>query len=118
MKTIRLKFLVLMFAVSSIVGCGTPKPPPNPLANWHRADLAILHSNAAITQDYQDYIQNLPPKERGFVGSVEFFTDGTGQHAVEIGVGVDGRWWRHILIYNHANERTRVMVDKTGWYSS
>jgi len=72
----------------------------------------------AITRDYQDYIEKLPPEERRLVGSVEFFEDGTGRQAVKITIDWHGTWWRHVLIYDKDNNRIRVIKHKSGSYRS
>src|SRR4051794_39521209 len=117
MNTARFIFCILLSAFFWIVGCATPKPVPDPLANWHGSSLANLHSNKAIMEDYQGYIQNLQLlKQGGFVGAVDFFEDGIGQHAVDITIGARGSWLRHILIYDKADKRIKVIVYATGGY--
>src|SRR5438874_79229 len=74
--------LITMYLLG--VGCNTSKPTPDPLVGWR-----FIHSNQVpktIADDYQDYIQKLPPKERSYVQGYDlrFFEDGTGQHAVKI----------------------------------
>ena len=106
---------MLALSVAVISGCSCSAPKPDPLAGWKSAS---KNPDQAITNDYQDYIQKLPPKGKDFVGSVIFFEDGTGQHAIDIGIGVNGRWWRHILIYDKENNRIKVIKYKTGGYQS
>ena len=109
-------FLLVMFLCG--FGCSSSKPTPDPLAGFHIDALHALDSNKAITDDSQDYIKKLSLKNGDFVGAVEFLEDGTGQHAVDIAVGASGRWWRHILIYDKADKRIKVIVYKTGGYQS
>jgi hypothetical protein len=110
-----LTFLVLLAALFWAAGCATRTP--DPLAGWRFSSLNNLHSNKAITDDYQDYIQKLPSKKRQFVGAVDFFEDGMGQHAVDIKMGVDGTWWEHVLIYDKENKRIKVVRYADGKYS-
>lgn len=113
-KTIVL--LLTMFMLEC--GCVTSKPTPDPLAGWRFSSLNNLHSNKAVSDDYQDYIQKHLAKNGSFVGSVDFFEDGTGQHAVLIKMGVNGTWWDHVLIYDKANKRINVLIHKNGGYRS
>jgi hypothetical protein len=107
-------FLALMTMFICGCGCNTSKPIPNPLASFHPAS---QNPNQIIEKDYQDYIQTLSPEERQSP-SVHFFEDGTGQHAVDIIIGMNGRWWRHILIYDKADKRIKTIKYKTGYYAS
>jgi hypothetical protein len=74
-----------------------------------------------ISDDYHAYIDKLPPKERKDVGSVFFFEDGTGRHAVAIEVSINGFFegteWRHILIYDNESKRIKVIKYVKGYYS-
>jgi hypothetical protein len=98
-----------------IVGCAY-KAPPDPLAGWQKV---YSHDpDPVIEKDYQDYIQKIPTKEKDFVIGVAYFEDGTGQHAINFAVGVNGRYTRHILIYDKENKRIKVIKYKTGWYQS
>ena len=121
MKTI-IKYLIaiLILSVGLVWGfkCVTSRPPPNPLAGWHFSSLSNLHSNKAITTDYQDYIQKLSLKENEFVGSISFFEDGKGQHAVDIQIGSNGTWWEHVLIYDVGDKRVKVIKYSNGGYRS
>ncbi len=90
------------------------KQPSDPLAGWHFAGLTKLDSNKAVTDNYKDYIQTLPPEERKFVAYIEYFEDGTGQHAVKITIGLNGTNWRHVLIYNKDNERIKTIKYVSG----
>jgi len=85
--------LVVILALSA--GCDS-KPRPDPLAGWKKWGTdAGYHLDKAITDDYQVYINKLPPQERErakFKYHQRFCEDGTGQHAVEISVPLDGTW--------------------------
>jgi hypothetical protein len=66
-------------------GCVAPRQVPNPLEGWTPSasqDPKKLHK--LIRDDYEDYIKRLPPEKRSFIGSISFYEDGTGQHAVKI----------------------------------
>jgi hypothetical protein len=113
-KINRLIFLFLLAAIVWTAGCATQKP--DPLAGWYSTN--NLSSNKVIADDYQDYIQKLSLRKREFVLSINFFEDRTGQHAVNIATGENGRYWKHILIYDKNNKRIKVIQYKTGWYRS
>lgn len=68
--------------------------------------------------DYQDYIQKLPPKDKGHVGPVDFFEDETGQHAIKFEIDVNNSSWIHTIIYNNENKRIRVIKYYRGRYMS
>lgn len=108
---------VLLATLVFAGGCVT-RPARDPLEGWRYSGLTKLAANKAITDDYQDYIQNLSPEERRLVGWVEFFEDGTGQHAVKITINWHGTWWRHVLIYDRDNNRIKVTKYKSGSYRS
>jgi hypothetical protein len=114
MKITRFLFLLTVFVL--MAGCAT-STHTDPLAGWHFSSLNNLHSNQAITDDYQAYIQTLHLKKRGFVGAVDFFEDGTGQHAVKIEIGLNGTWSEHVIIYDKDNKRTKVTKYADGRYS-
>jgi hypothetical protein len=81
------------------------------LAGFHFSSLNNLHSNKVITDDYQDYIQKLPPTESKFVGPIGFSEDGTGRHAVSVEIFEANKnsSWQHVLIYDKENKRIKVI---------
>ena len=118
MNIIRLPIWILLAAL--LGGCGgCQTKTPDPLAGWK-----VLFSrdyekfDKAITDDYQDYIQKLPPKERNGVGPISYFEDGTGQHAVRIEIAINGTDWAHVLIYDKNNKRIKVIKFVSGHYRS
>ncbi|MFO1511521.1 MAG: hypothetical protein U1F83_01175 [Verrucomicrobiota bacterium] len=106
----------MMLALTS--GCLSPKVHSDPLAGWQFSSLNNLNSNKAITDDYHSYIQQLSPEERKSAGPMEYFEDGTGQHAVLIWIGVKNKVWKHILIYDPAGIRIRAIKYLSGHYHS
>lgn len=119
MKTQKnLFFLILTILFVFEVGCNTPKPTPNPLEGFHFSSLNNLHSNKAIMDDYQAYIQKLPPEEGKYAGPIEYFEDGTGQHAVQITIGINSKVWRHVLIYGEDDKRIKTVKYVSGDYHS
>lgn len=96
--------------------CTTSTPAPDPLAGW-KLDLKE-QPNAAITKDYQDYIRKLPPEEKKFAALGQFLEDGTGQHAIVIGIALNGTDWSHVLFYDKQNKRIRVVKYISGHYRS
>jgi hypothetical protein len=111
MSITRFPSFVLLVALVFAVGCTTP----NPLAGWK----VFFHEpDQTITNDYQDYIKKLPPEERKYAGMIQYFEDGTGQHAVKIRIPLNGTWWNHVLIYNKDNKRIETKVYSSGNYGS
>ena len=110
-----LTFLVLLAASICGTGCAT-QPHPDPLAGWKSCDSNQL--DVAIKDDCQNYIHGLPPKKWQFVNSTDFFENGVGQHAASIIIGINGTWWKHILIYDKDNKRIKVIKYSTGYYRS
>jgi len=108
--------LLLLAAIFWTTSCSAPKPIPDPMAGWKRVYLA--EPGKAIVQDYRDYIQNLPPDERKFVGPIFFLEDGTGQHAIRFEIGINGTDWAHVLIYNKENKRIKAIKYFSGNYRS
>jgi hypothetical protein len=105
--------IVLLVMLGWTAGCATH---PDPLAGWkvdfdHQPDQVIVN-------DYQDYIQKIPLRQRGFVGSVDWLGDGMGQHAIDIKIGVNGTWRDHVLIYDKENKRIKVIKYSNGGYRS
>jgi hypothetical protein len=97
--------------------CSTSKPTLDPLAGWRPAS----HSaDKAIVDDYQNYIQTLSPEEKKYLGPspAGLFEDGTGQHAIQITVGINGTVWRHVLIYDKDNKRIKTIKYASGDYMS
>lgn len=112
--------LVLALCAIMVSGCScsAPKPQPDPLAGWQVSDLKNLHDNKAITDDYKAYIQTLSLDEQKYAGPINFYEDGSGQHAVEIRIGLDGTEWRHVLIYDKDNKRIKTIKYEAGHYYS
>jgi hypothetical protein len=112
-------FLLAMFLCG--FGCSSSKPTPDPLAAWK---VLLSHDyeklDKAITVDYRDYIQKLPPGERYYVTESEiwFLEDGNGQHAVRIEIPLNGTWWEHVLIYDKDNKRIKTIKYSNGGYRS
>lgn len=107
-----LTFLALCAALVWSVGCATP----NPLAGWK---VNFDHDlDQTIVKDYQDYIEKLPPKEKKFAYLNHTFENGTGQHAVQIEIPLNGTWWEHVLIYDKDNKRIKTIKYSPGGYRS
>ena len=121
MNAIRLTCFTLVITAFLGDGCGTPKPAPNPLEGWHvRRPSFALPKDKVIEDDYNVYIQALPPEERQYVdkNSVWFLEDSTGQTAVQIKIPLHGTWWIHALIYDKDNKRIKTVKYKAGQYRS
>ena len=109
--------LILFMGFLWTTGCATQTR--NPLEGWHfcpSQDPGKL--DKAIQDDYQNYIQTLPAKEKSSVGTIHLFEDGNGQHAVQIEIGLNGTWWEHVLIYDKNNQRIKKIKYSSGHYRS
>ena len=108
-----ISYFLFAVALSAMLisGCNNsaPKPTPDPLAGWHYYDRTKV--SELITDDYQDYIKKLPPKQKGYTGDISFFEDSTGQHAVSIQIfeGNQNASWQHVRIYDKDNKRINVI---------
>jgi len=112
---------VILIALAVLAGgCLGPAHHPDPLAGWHFCSLTNLDDNVAISNDYRRYIQQLSPEERKYLGPspIDYFEDGTGQHAVRITIGLKGTVWRYILIYDKNNKRIKTIKYASGGYRS
>lgn len=122
MKMTRLTSQILFLAMAAMLvlgfGCNTSKTTPDPLADFHWSSLVNLDNNKAITDDYKSYIQTLSPEEQKRAGPIFYFEDGTGQHAVQIRIGINGTSWEHVLIYDKDNKRIKAIKYVSGRYAS
>ena len=118
MNITRLALGVWMVALFWVGGCSEPKPVTDPLAGYHVSDIVNLDSNKVITNDYNGYLQKLPPEERNFARVSGYFEDGSGQHAVKIEIALNGTWWEHVLIYSKDNKRIETVRYISGHYRS
>jgi hypothetical protein len=110
MNTARFPILFAALLLFAGCSCSAPKPTPDPLTGFHFSSLDNLHSTKAIMDDYQNYIQKLPPNESGpYFGPVFYFEDGTGQHAIRIETNENNERWYHVLIYNKENKRIKLI---------
>ena len=121
MNAIRLPIWVLLAALVWAAGCVAPKHHPDPLYGWKRSwSQNPSKFDKAIVDDYQEYIQKLPQKERilAIESNISFFENSTGQHAVRISIPVEGLigdiWWNHILVYDTNDRRIRTIKHKGG----
>jgi len=107
MNASRFTSYVLLAAIFWVSGCATQTP--DPLAGW-KVDFDHQPSQT-IVNDYQDYIQKLPPKESGYVGTIFFLKDGTGKHAVSIEIfsKYTNASWHYALIYDKENTRIKAI---------
>jgi len=98
-------------------GCAGFVHHPDPLAGWHRAS---NNPDQSIVNDYQNYIQTLSPEEKANLGPspASYFEDGTGQRAIRIKIGINGKEWEHILIYNKEDKRIKTIKYLAGRYMS
>ena len=126
MSIARLTFCVLIAVFICAAGCGTPKPPPNPLAGWTfrpfdkylvARDRHHYQLDKAIADDYQNFISDkklfpyYPPDT-----ITGFYEDGTGQHAIQTTIPQNGTWLVYVLIYDQSNARIKVIKYANGHY--
>jgi hypothetical protein len=115
--------LVVACLMAVLVWCSGctlfPHHYADPLKGWKQ--MYTGKPDKVISDDYHDYIDKLPPKMKKGVTSVQYFEDGTGQHAVLIYVSIDGIWegtrWGHVLIYDKENKRVKMIKYVDGHYS-
>jgi hypothetical protein len=106
---------VALLLLICMPGCALYRQPPDPLAEWH---VYLGGIPPQITDDYQEYINELPKRERQLVNAETFYKDDTGRFAVKIEIPVSGTWKDHILIYDSANKRVKVIRYNGGHYMS
>ena len=106
--------LVTMFLLG--FGCNTSKPTPDPLVGFQRDFEFDPYSNnksdKAIYADVQDYM-----KQEKIAGPVMAYKDGTGQHAINIHVGINGTSWEYVLFYDKNDKRIKVIKYADGHYA-
>jgi len=117
MKVTKLIFPFLLAMFLCGFGCSESKPTPDPLAGWQK-DYTPQPSDLIIEKDYLAYIHALSPDEQKSVGPVFYYKDGTGQHAVQITIGINGTVWRHDLIYDKDNKRIKAIKYASGDYNN
>jgi hypothetical protein len=111
--------LAICVMVISGCSCSAPKPTPDPLVGFHFCGSQDPNKlNKAITDDYKVYIQTLSPEEQKNADLIFFYEDGTGQHAVQIKIPLNGIWYEHDLFYDKDNKRIKVIKRITGGYQS
>jgi hypothetical protein len=118
MNITRFAFYILLAASFYWTGCEMFASHTNPIAGWQSSSLTNFGSNKAISDDFQTYINRLPPKLRNGVGPMQFYQDGTGQHAVMVEIALNGTDWAHVLIYDKDNKRVKVYKYVAGHYQS
>jgi hypothetical protein len=116
--------LTLLFLSAALVltfGCVT-RPGHNPLEGWKGGQTAYegCPFDKTIIDDYQNYIGNLPAEERSHVNDfgIRFYEGVDGQRAVEIAIPINRIWWKHVLIYDQKNKRTKVTKYAASRYLS
>src|ERR1035438_4659775 len=89
-----LTFLVLLATIFWTAGCVWFVHHPDPLAGWQRCfsqDPDKL--DKTMEADYQKYVKTLPQNDQKFILTINFFEDGTGQHAAKILIDSNGTEW-------------------------
>jgi len=119
-KNIRYPLWILLASFVLAVGCITPKPKIDPLEGWKFSNITNFESNTIVRNDCESYVKQLSPDEQKFLGPSPFkyYEDETGQHAVTITIGIDGKVWRHVLIYDKDGKRVKAIKYVSGDYRS
>ena len=122
----KFKFLgisLVALVIIIVTGCNRPSnsaapgpPAVDPLAGWKM--VLDAQPDATINKDSKDYIQKLSLTSRDFVMSSSLYEDASGEHALDIQIGVDGTWWHHILFYDKNDKRVKVIKFTSGGYRS
>jgi uncharacterized protein YceK len=92
-------------------------PDPNPLIGW-QANPSIK-TNSAVEQDYLSYINQLPKDQKKSLilsdSLVQSFMNESGSQAVQIEIFVNPiLFWKHVLFYDQAQTRTKIMKYRNG----
>lgn len=94
----------------------------NPLKGWKGGQTAFegCPFGKAIIEDYQSYIRSLPAEERSRVDNfgIRFFESAKGERAVEIAIPINRIWWKHVLIYDPRDVRTKAIKYAASRYLS
>jgi hypothetical protein len=123
-----LNFLILFATLVWASGCTTP----NPVKSWksHNANFdppnttnyfsgQIYHIDTAILDDYPKFIEQLKKENPDLhVSEIDFYEDGTGQHAVKLTIEKELREYvEYYVMYDKSNVRTKVIKGKN-WHQS
>jgi hypothetical protein len=104
-----------------MAGCAGLSHHSDPLAGWKYMYLGQL--DQAIVQDYEAFIETLPPDERIQLDkySIGPYEDENGNHAVKFEIGKSGifhgTFWDYVLFYNKDNKRIKVVKYAAGKYA-
>ena len=118
MNIARFTFCIFLAAFVCVAGCTTPKHTPNPLEGFKSCPGG--HLDKTITDDYQNYIRQLPSQEKSYVqwSDIWFYENKAGQHAVRIEIALDRVTREHVLIYDKDDKRVKVIKYANGRYTS
>jgi hypothetical protein len=125
-----LSFILLVAVFVFVAGC---ESTTDPLVGWKTvasigyksgemsATVDTLPGYKAITDDVQNFVNKLPIRRREFgpgqiierrycywLGGITLFEDGTGRHAVKIGIDLGYSTQNYVLIYNKSNVRIKT----------
>jgi hypothetical protein len=114
--------LILPMVLAALVfveGCAMFASHSNPVAGWKR-HFGLPYDDNVINKDCQDFIQILPIEQRQSAVFGNCYEDGTGRHAVQIEVRVEGLLsgiiWEYVLIYDQNDKRVKVVKYFGGRY--
>jgi hypothetical protein len=136
-KHIWLIFPILLATFVWAVGCVSTT---NPLASWKsdgssgyvdmsgscQAYVEKIPYGKAVSDDVENFIKKLPIRRGRFadrsesywIHEISLFEDGTGQHAVQIEIDLNGTYLNYVLIYDKKNNRVKVKKYSSGNYRS
>src|SRR4051794_11466249 len=107
-------FCTLLIALLFSAGCARRFDclPLSAIDGWSR-NYSSEKLPQAIVDDCRDYIQKLSPKERKYIGSTQWFVNGSS-YAVVIDTHVTDAIRTHVLIYDR-NKRAKVLKYVSGY---
>jgi hypothetical protein len=92
------------------------EPPNRQKGRSYMPPGSIYHIDQKIIDDYKAYIQQVKPTESDlYVDEVDFYEDGTGQHAVRIVINTNTyhKFAVYYLMYDKDNVRTKIIKAGT-----
>jgi hypothetical protein len=130
-----------MLGFACLNGCERFESHTNPIAGWKSigevgckdgemsAEISPIAGYTGISDDVQKFVNRLPvddvPDYCGggtrrwcyWIEDMNFYEDGTGQHAVAFQIPHDGTWWGYVLIYDKNNKRVKAARYVQGHYA-
>ena len=116
------RFICCMLLAVLVLTTGCTMLGRNPLEGWKGGQTVSEGRpfGRAIIEDYQNYIRSLPAEETSRVDdfNIRFYENAAGQRAIEITIPINRIRWKHVLIYDQKNVRTKVVKYAASRYLS